>query len=245
MSKGNARILIVDYEREMVRALRRELVARGYDVFVTFKSEQALDAVDQHRPDLVLLDLGGPGLSGLEVCERLRAQSSLPPIIVISTEETEVEKVQALDLGADDSVSKPFRMSELLARIRVALRHAVSVPGGTEARIALGSLQVDFFQRRVWVHEQEVKLTPTEYDLLKILIKHRGQVLTQQMLLTQVWGAEYEGRVHSLHVYIGQLRRKIERDPAHPHLLHTLHGVGYRFGDEHEYPEQSFQGRTN
>lgn len=232
MNKGNARILIIDHERGIVRAMRRELVASGYEVFTLFKSEKALEAIERFRPDLVLLELSLPGMSGLEVCARLRTQSNLPPIIVISAGETETEKVRALDLGADDSVSKPLRMPELLARIRVALRHAAAVPVGTAAQITIGSLRVDFDQRRVWVQEQEVQLTPTEYALLKVLITHRGQILTQQMLLNQVWGIEDKKHLHSLHVYIGHLRRKIEPDPGHPHLLHTLHGVGYCFDNE-------------
>jgi two-component system KDP operon response regulator KdpE len=231
-SEGKARILIVDYEREMVRALRRELVARGYEIFAVPTGEKALVFLDRHRPDLLLLDLNLPGISGLEVCARIRAQSNLPPIIVTSSKDTEARRVQALDLGADDHVAKPFDVPELLARIRVALRHAASVPIGSEPRITIGPLQVDFAQRGVLVNGQEVKLTPTEYDLLKVLITHRGQILTSQMLLTQVWGTKYETRVHSLHVYIGQLRRKIEKDPGHPQLLQTLHGVGYRFDGE-------------
>ncbi len=235
-SDGKAHILIVDYEREMVRAVRRELVIRGYEVFAVTSGEKALAFLDQRRPDLILLDLNLPGMSGLEVCERIRAQSNLPPIMVTSSKDTESRKVQALDLGADDYLSKPFDLPELLARIRVALRHAASVPVGTEPCVTIGPLQVDFAQRRVSVNGQEVKLTPTEYDLLKVLITHRGQILTSHMLLTHVWGRTYETRVHSLHVYIGQLRRKIEKDPVHPRLLHTLYGVGYRFGEE---PEQA------
>jgi two-component system KDP operon response regulator KdpE len=223
---------MIDHERGAVRAARRELVANGYDVFTAFRGEKVLETLARYRPDLVLLDLDLPGMSGLEVCARIRSQSNLPPIIVFSTRKTEAEKVQALDLGADDSISKPFHMPELLARIRVALRHAVAVPVGTTARITIGPLRVDFERRRVWVREQEVRLTPTEYALLKVLITARGQLLTSQMLLAQVWGAADERHLHSLHVYIGHLRRKIEQNPKQPHLLHTLHGVGYWFADE-------------
>ncbi len=232
MSRGNARILMINHERGVVRTVRRELVANGYDVFTMFKSEQALEVVARYRPDLVLLDLDLPGMSGLEVCALIRAQSNLPPIIVISAGEKESARLQALDLGADDSISKPLHMPELLARIRVALRHAVAVPVGTTARITIGPLRVDFERRRVWVREQEVRLAPTEYALLKVLITARGQLLTSQMLLAQVWGAADEKHLHSLHVYIGHLRRKIEQNPKQPHLLHTLHGVGYWFADE-------------
>lgn len=231
MSKGKARILIVDDEIAIVRALRRGLIANGYEIFAAADGEKALESLEQHRPDLILLDLKLPGMSGLEVCKRIRAHSNLPPIIVISVKDTEPDKVQALDLGADDYVSKPFGINEILARIRVALRHAVHVPIGTEPRITIGPLQVDLGQRLVTVNGQEVKLSPTEYDLLKVLIKNRGKIMTQQMLLTQVWGTDYNQHSHYLHVYIGHLRRKIEPDPVNPQLLLTIPGAGYRFND--------------
>ena len=176
----------------------------------------------------MLLDLGLPGMSGLEVCKRVRAQSNLP-IIVLSVKDTERDKVLALDLGADDYVSKPFGMNEVLARIRVALRHAAQVESGTEPIFIAGPLRVDFAQRLVQVNDQEVKLTPTEYDLLKALIKNKGKIMTRHMLLSQVWGTGYGTESHYLHVYIGQLRRKIEPDPAHPRFILTISGVGYRF----------------
>jgi two-component system KDP operon response regulator KdpE len=176
----------------------------------------------------MLLDLGLPGISGLEVCRRVRSESNLP-IIVLSVMDTERDKVLALDLGADDYVSKPFGMKEVLARIRVALRHAAQVESGTEPIFISGPLRVDFAQRLVQVNEQEVKLTPTEYDLLKALIKNKGKIMTRHMLLSQVWGTGYGTESHYLHVYIGQLRRKIEPDPAHPRFIQTISGVGYRF----------------
>lgn len=238
MSKGKARILIVDDQIEVVRALRHGLVINGYEVFAAYDGEKALEAIDQHRPDLVLLDLNLPGISGLEVCKRIRKRSNLPPIIIISVKDREPDKVQALDLGADDYVAKPFGIHEVLARIRVALRHAVYVPLGTEPRVTIGQLQVDFAQRHVSVNGQEIKLTPTEYDLLKVLIKNRGKIMTQQMLFTQVWGPDQEKHAHYLHVYIGHLRRKIEPDPLSPRLLQTIPGAGYRFSDEDEYFNQ-------
>jgi two-component system KDP operon response regulator KdpE len=158
----------------------------------------------------------------------VRAQSALP-IIVLSVKDTERDKVQALDLGADDYVSKPFGINEVLARVRVALRHTAQTQTGTEPIFATSQLRVDFAQRLVISHGQEVKLTPTEYDLLKALIKNRGKIMTRQMLLTQVWGTGYGADSHYLHVYIGQLRRKIEPDPAHPRFILTVPGVGYRF----------------
>ncbi len=228
MSKSGARILVVDDEVEILRALQRSLTAHGFDVLTATTGEDALEAIVHYRPDLMLLDLGLPGISGLEVCRRVRSQSNLP-IIVLSVKDTERDKVLALDLGADDYVSKPFGMNEVLARVRVALRHAAQVESGTEPIFKAGPLLVDFAQRLVQVNEQDVKLTPTEYDLLKALIKNKGKIMTRHMLLSQVWGTGYGTESHYLHVYIGQLRRKIEPDPAHPLFIQTISGVGYRF----------------
>ena len=223
-----ASILVVDDEIEILRALQRSLTAHGFEVFTASTGEDALDEVARHRPDLMILDLGLPDISGLEVCKRVREQSNLP-IIVLSVKDTERDKVLALDLGADDYVSKPFGMNEVLARIRVALRHAAQVESGTEPIFTAGLLRVDFAQRLVQVNDQEVKLTPTEYDLLKALIKNKGKIMTRHMLLSQVWGTGYGTESHYLHVYIGQLRRKIEPDPAHSRFILTISGVGYRF----------------
>jgi two-component system, OmpR family, KDP operon response regulator KdpE len=235
MSKGGARILVVDDEIEILRALQRSLIAYGYEVFTAGSGEDALEAITHHRPDLMLLDLGLPGMSGLEVCKQVRAQTNLP-IIVLSVKNAERDKVLALDFGADDYVSKPFGINEVLARVRVALRHAAQVKAGTEPTFVAGPLKVDFAQRLVQVNEQEVKLTPTEYDLLKALIKNSGKIMTRQMLLSQVWGTGYGAEAHYLHVYIGQLRRKIEPDPAHPRFVLTVSGVGYRFNGDEEGP---------
>lgn len=234
MSKSGARILVVDDEIEILRALQRSLVAHGFEVFTASSGEEALEGVAHHRPDLMLLDLGLPGMSGLEVCKRVREQSNLP-IIVLSVKDTERDKVLALDLGADDYVSKPFGINEVLARVRVALRHSAQIQSGTEPSFVVGPLKVDFAQRLVQVNGQEVKLTPTEYDLLKALIKNSGKIMTRQMLLSQVWGTGYGKEAHYLHVYIGQLRRKIEPDYTHPRFILTVSGVGYRFnGDEED-----------
>ena len=232
MTKGKARILVIDDEIEIVRILQRSLAAHGYDVLTANSGEKALEVIEHSRPDLILLDLGLPNMSGLEVCKRVRAKSNLPPIIVVSVRDTEREKVQVLDLGADDYISKPFGMNEMLARIRVALRHSVHVPQGTEPRVTIGPLEIDFEQRRVTVNGQEVKMTPTEYDLLKVLIKYRGKIMTQQMLITHVWGTERNIQSHYLHVYIRQLRQKIEQDSTNPRLLQSISGAGYRFSDE-------------
>lgn len=233
MQKSGARILIVDDEIEIVRALQRSLTAHGFEVYSASSGEEALEEVTRHRPDLILLDLGLPGISGLEVCKRIREQTSLP-IIVLSVKDAERDKVQALDLGADDYVSKPFGINEVLARIRVALRHSAQVKAGTEPVFVAGPLRVDFSQRLVQLNGQDIKLTPTEYDLLKALIRNTGKIMTRQMLLSQVWGTGYGAEAHYLHVYIGQLRRKIEPDPAHPRFILTISGVGYRFNSEEQ-----------
>lgn len=233
MSKRGASILVVDDEREIVRALRRSLSAHGFTVLTASSGEEAVEMVSQHRPDLVLLDLLLPGMSGLEVCRRVRMTSNVP-IIVLSVKDAERDKVEALDLGADDYVAKPFGIGEVLARVRVALRRVAQAPSGTEPRFQSGPLSVDFAQRRVHVHGREVALTPTEYDLLKAFITHRGKLLTRQMLLKEVWGNEVHNRTHSLHVYVAQLRQKIESVPERPRFILTIPGVGYRFADEVE-----------
>lgn len=228
MTKGSAHILIVDDEVEIRRALQRNLIAHGFDVSVVGSGEEALDEVTLHRPDLMILDLGLPGMSGLEVCKRVRTLSNLP-IIILSVKDAERDKVLALDLGADDYVSKPFGIDEVLARVRVALRHAAQIQGTANTTFTAGPLKVDLAQRIVLVQGHEVKLTPTEFDLLNALIKNNGKIMTRQMLLSQVWGTGYGTEAHYLHVYIGQLRRKIEPDPAHPRFIITVSGVGYRF----------------
>jgi two-component system, OmpR family, KDP operon response regulator KdpE len=236
MSKQGASILVVDDEREIVRALQRSLAAHGYKVFTAGSGEEAIEAVARHRPDLLLLDLLLPGMSGLEVTRRVRERSNVP-IIVLSVKEAERDKVEALDSGADDYVAKPFGMNEVLARVRVALRHVAQVQTGADPRFQAGPLQVDFGARRVQLNGQEVSLTRTEYELLKVLIAQRGKILTRQMLLHEVWGAEAHARTHSLHVYVALLRQKIEPVPEQPQFILTIPGVGYRFSDDAE-PEE-------
>jgi two-component system, OmpR family, KDP operon response regulator KdpE len=238
MSKRGVSILVVDDEQEIVRALRRSLIAHGYTVLTASSGEEAIEAVSQHRPDLLLLDLLLPGMSGLEVCRRVRAESNVP-IIVLSVKDAERDKVEALDLGADDYVAKPFGMKEVLARVRVALRRVIHPPSGAEPRFQAGPLSVDFAQRRVRVEGRDISLTPTEYDLLKVFITHRGKILTRQMLLKEVWGDKAHARTHSLHVYVAQLRQKIEPLPERPRFILTIPGVGYRFADEVEPGEGS------
>ena len=233
MNKSGAHILVVDDEIEIVRALHRSLTAHGYKVYTAKSGEEALEKFAKHRPDLLLLDLLLPGISGLEVCRRMRAASNIP-IIILSVQGTEHDKVEALDLGADDYVSKPFGIDEVLARVRVALRHAIKVKSGTQPNFCAGPLQVDFARRQVQLYGQDVQLTPTEFDLLKVFIAHRGKILTRQVLLKEIWGSETHARAHSLHVYMAQLRRKIEQTPEAPHFITTIPGVGYRFDEERE-----------
>jgi two-component system, OmpR family, KDP operon response regulator KdpE len=238
MSNRGASILVVDEELEIRRALHRALRAHGYAVLTASSGEEAVELIAKQRPDLVLLDLLLPGMSGLEVCRRVRAASNVP-VIVLSVKDAESEKVEALDLGADDYVAKPFGMDEVLARIRVALRRAIQPPSGPEPRFQAGLLSVDFARRQVLVEGREVRLTPTEFDLLKAFITYRGKILTRQMLLQAVWGDQVHARAHSLHVYVALLRQKIEPVPERPHFIETIPGVGYRFLEEGEQPERT------
>jgi two-component system KDP operon response regulator KdpE len=233
MSKQGASILVVDDEKEIVRALQRSLTAHGYSVLTASNGQEALKAIRQRHLDLLLLDLMLPDMSGLEICRQVRAESNLP-IIILSVKDAEYNKVEALDLGADDYVPKPFGMDEVLARIRVALRHVAQTSSGAEPQFQAGPLFVDFARRRVLLQGREVALTPTEYDLLKVFIFHRGKILTRQMLLKEVWGSQTHARTHSLHVYVAQLRQKIEPLPERPRFILTIPGVGYRFNDEVE-----------
>jgi two-component system KDP operon response regulator KdpE len=187
--------------------------------------QEALAAVPANRPDIIILDLGLPDIEGTEVTRRLREWTQTP-IIILSVREQEADKVAALDAGADDYLTKPFGIGELMARIRVALRH--SVQADTEPVFQLDDLSVDLGRRQVTVAGNQVSLTPTEYDLLRVLVKHAGKVLTHRQLLRQVWGAGYETETHLLRVNISNLRRKIEPDPVRPHYILTEPGVGYR-----------------
>ncbi|MBE3586186.1 response regulator [Desulfofundulus thermocisternus] len=225
MEAKGARILVVDDERQIRRLLQVALTGYGYEVEEASGGQEGLVKVATFRPDLVILDLGLPDMDGLEVLRRLREWSRVP-VIILSVREQESDKIVALDAGADDYVTKPFGMGELLARIRAALRHAA----GLEKTPVLhfGDLVIDLASRRVTVDEREVKLTPTEYELLKNLAVHAGKVLTHRQLLRAVWGPGSENDTHYLRVYIGQLRRKIEADPSRPRHIITEPGVGYR-----------------
>ncbi|MGK5090773.1 response regulator [Deltaproteobacteria bacterium TL4] len=218
-------VLVIDDEVQIRRLLRLSLSANGYQVVDAANGQEGLTQVALNKPDVIILDLGLPDMSGIEVLQQLREWSHIP-VIVLSVREGEREKVAALDLGADDYLTKPFSMPELLARIRVAQRH--SQPQSESAVFQTGHLKVDLSRRLVWTQEQEVKLTKTEYALLRLLVQHAGRVLTHRQILKEVWGGQYVEQTHYLRVYMAQLRRKIEVDANNPALLITESGIGYR-----------------
>jgi len=219
------RVLIVDDEPPIRRFLKTALSAQDYRVEEAGDGETALDFLKRNPVDLVVLDLGLPGMDGLEVVRRLRETGSAVPIIILSSRDDEAGKVAALDLGADDYVSKPFGMEELSARIRAAMRHRLQREGEKPV-FKSGDLTVDLVRRVVTVRGAEVKLTPREYDLLRLLVQHAGKVLTHKLILKEVWGGETD--VQYLRIYIRTLRQKLEVDPEQPSLILTEQGVGYR-----------------
>ncbi len=225
MMDPGIRVLVVDDERAIRRYLRAALSAQGYTVFEASSGQEALDLIVADRPDLLILDLGLPDMDGVEVTRRLREWTHIP-IIILSVREEETEKITALDSGADDYLTKPFNSGELLARMRAALRHAS--PAASDPVFISGDLTVDLTRRQVKIRDEEISLTPTEYDLLRILVQNAGRVLTHHQLLLQVWGSAYEDEAHILRVNMSNLRRKIEADPTRPHYIITEPGVGYR-----------------
>jgi two-component system KDP operon response regulator KdpE len=219
-----SRVLVVDDEPQITRVLKTVLSSQGYQVRTAADGESALSSLDEWRPELVITDLYMPRMDGVELCRRIRAVSSVP-IIVLSVKGEERTKVEALDSGADDYVTKPFGMDELLARMRAALRHQLQVHGERPI-FQLGDLSVDLVRRHVKVDDQEVKLSPKEYDLLRLLVQHAGKVLTHKFLLQELWDEPTDTQY--LRVYVRQLRRKIETDPERPQHLLTETGIGYR-----------------
>src|SRR5205823_4570962 len=207
------------------------LRSRGYEVSTAMSGRAAIESVERENPDLIVLDLGLPDMDGVDVTRLVRDGRSTP-IVVLSARGAEGDKVRALDLGADDYLTKPFGMDEMLARVRVALRHAAHPDSGTAAVYSSGALAVDLERRQVSVDGRAVRLTPTEYALLRTFIAHPDKVLTRRMLLQEVWGPEYGSEGHYLHVYVASLRRKLEADPQRPRYLVTEPGVGYRFHTE-------------
>ncbi len=222
-------VLIVDDEIQIRRFLRVSLTASGYVVHEAATGQAGLDQAALVRPDVVILDLGLPDVGGLDMLRRLREWSPVP-VIVLSVRDADTDKIALLDAGADDYLTKPFSIGELLARLRVAQRHAQPPPETTPFRS--GALEVDLARRRVTVNHQPVRLTPTEYALLRLFVQHAGRVLTHRQILRQVWGPQYEEETPYLRVYVAQLRRKLEADPARPRYVLTEPGVGYRFAAE-------------
>ena len=225
MSEAAQRALVVDDETSIRRYLRATLTAQGFAVYEAANGQEAINAVLANHPDIIILDLGLPDFDGIEVTRRLREWSQTP-IIILSVREAEQDKIAALDAGADDYLSKPFSTGELMARMRVVMRRQASKTD--EPTLHVDELQMDLSRRMVIVRGNEISLTPTEYDILRLLMQNAGKVITHNQLLRQVWGTAYESEMHILRVNISNLRRKIEHDPARPMYIHTEPGVGYR-----------------
>ena len=225
---NSATIIVIEDEVQIRRFLRTTLTSEDYLVIEAETGKQGLTEAATRKPDLIILDLGLPDMDGVEVVKELRAWSSVP-IVILSARSQENDKISALDAGADDYLVKPFGVGELLARIRVALRHVSSAANGEEEGVfAVDELKVDMIHRKITVSGAEVHLTPIEYRLLTVLVKHSGKVLTHRLLLKEVWGPNYVERAHYLRIYMGILRHKLEKDPARPRFLLTEVGVGYR-----------------
>ena len=220
------KVLVVDDDHAIRRFLRTSLTAHGYDVYTTATGEDAILQTINAQPDLIILDLGLPGIDGIEVTKRIREWSQTP-IVILSVQNQDTDKIEALDAGADDYLTKPFSIGELTARLRVAMRHAQQEE--PELIFGSGKLRVDLTARVVTFDGTEVQLTPTEYDLLKVLTQHAGRVLTHQQLLREVRGAGAQTETHLLRVHMSNLRHKIEEDPTNPQYILTEPGVGYRF----------------
>jgi two-component system KDP operon response regulator KdpE len=224
MSATPLRVLVVDDEPPIRKLLRMGLGTQGYEILEAPNGKTALELAAR-KPDLIILDLGLPDFQGLELLRMLRSQNERVPIVVLSSRGDEAAKVQALDLGADDYVTKPFGMDELLARMRAALRHQLQV-GGERPIFRLGELTVDLVRRIVKVGDRDIKLSPKEYDLLRVLVQHAGKVLTHKFLMKELWSELTDSQY--LRVYVRQLRQKIEADPERPHYVLTETGIGYR-----------------
>ena len=229
---GKKRVLIVDDELTIIKLLRANLEANGYETLVAMDGAEALQKVERELPDLIILDIMMPKTDGFEVCRRLREWSQVP-IIMLSARGDLIDKVKCLDLGADDYLSKPFGIEELLARVRAVLRRTEVVGTmPTQASFTSGELQINFAARQVTIAGDEIRLTPTEYSLLQELVLTRGRILTHRMLLNKVWGPEYGDEREYLHVFIGRLRKVLEPDLEHPRYIMTVPGVGYKFQAE-------------
>ncbi len=225
------RVLVIDDEPQIVRALRINLRARHYEVHTAQTGAQALEEAAHHPPDLVILDLGLPDLDGVEVIGGLRGWTDAP-IIVLSGRADITDKVEALDAGADDYVTKPFGIDELLARLRAVARRGAAEPD--EPQVRFGDVTIDLAAKRVTTDQKDIRLTPTEWHLLEVLLRHPGKLLSQRQLLQEVWGPGYADATGNLRLYMAQLRRKLEPDPARPRWLLTEPGMGYRFQPDAE-----------
>jgi two-component system KDP operon response regulator KdpE len=219
-------VLVVDDEPQILRALGINLRARGYEVDLAPDGERALDVAARHHPDVVVLDLGLPGIDGVDVIRGLRGWSQVP-IVVLSVRDAEGDKVAALDAGADDYVTKPFGMDELLARLRAALRR--TIPSEEEALVETADFTIDLAAKKVRRDGEEVRLTPTEWHLVEVLVRNRGRLVAQTQLLQEVWGPQYHDETNYLRVFMAQVRRKLEPQPAQPRYFITEPGMGYRF----------------
>jgi DNA-binding response OmpR family regulator len=222
-------ILTADDDPQLLRLIARNLELEDYQVLTATDGQQALELIEAHTPDLVLLDVMMPKMDGFTVCQRVR-EFSMVPIIIITARGQDHDKVQGLDMGADDYLTKPFSVDELLARVRSVLRRAQFSAERAQSRqtsTTIGDLSIDYTQHRVMVGDKEVLITPIEYRILSYLAQNAGRVVTQDLLLDQVWGAEYVGESHMLQVNVNRLRRKIEADPAHPRYIMTRVGIGY------------------
>jgi len=231
VNAGGARVLVVEDDPGIVRALTANLAAHGFQIEAAVTGAEAIARYGSRRPDVIVLDLGLPDMDGTEIISLLR-EGSNTPIIVLSVRGAERDKVRALTLGADDYLTKPFGPEEVLARIRVALRHSARPQSGASAVIKSGDLEVDVERRQVRRAGGEIRLTPTEFDLLKTLMQHMDKIITDRMLLQEIWGPDYGTEAHYLHVYVARLRKKIEADSRTPKRLLTEPGVGYRFVSE-------------
>ena len=228
MSKGK-RILVIDDETAIRRLLKTSLEPAGYQVFEAKSGDEGLAEAASHRPELIILDLGLPGMDGAKVLKRLREWTQVP-VLILTVQDAEEDKVRLLDLGADDYLLKPFSVPELLARLRVLERHANA--GGAEPVLKFGDLELDLAGHVVKRHGEEVKLTSTEFDFLKVLARHAGKVVTQRQILKEVWGPNAVEHTHYLRIYAAQLRKKLEADPSDPQWIITEPGVGYRLRDQ-------------
>ena len=225
MSAAPLRVLVIDDEPPIRKLLRVGLSAHGYQIMEASSGKMALELLGEQRPDLIVLDLGLPDMQGHELLRTMRARNDSVPIVVLSSRDDEAGKVQALDSGADDYVTKPFGMDELLARMRAALRHQLQIHGERPI-FRVGDLSVDLVRRIVKLGDKDIKLSPKEYELLRMLVQHAGKVLTHKFLLTQLWSDLTDAQY--LRVYVRQLRQKIEADPERPHYILTETGIGYR-----------------